>query len=205
MLLLAMILPWVVHVAEGDLIAAVGEGKGDSLLESDYRYSTVDDNRDDHEDSTSDQRFVPSLIDDDNRWGREITGVDQAPLMLTNSNFERILTGIDVTTTEGNCAVDGNCFSNLNHGNSEDCTWVVEGISGTLEFSQFNVESHSSCNFDYLLISGTKYCGATAPTNLGVTAGDEIKWHSDGSVTTTGFNVCVTFSCTATCGAGSEW
>ena len=141
--------------------------------------------------------------------GREVPDSERLfPLTTTDRKLDgRMLSGMGMTVSEGNCAVDGFCFSNLNYGPNEDCTWVVgEGVTdGTLEFSQFNVESHSGCIYDYLLISGTKYCGTTAPTNLVVTAGDEIKWHSDESEQRTGFNVCVTFSCTSTCGAGSGW
>ena len=113
-----------------------------------------------------------------------------------------------LTTSAGNCAVDGDCFSNLNYGPDEDCIWKVEeGFSGTLDFSHFDVEYYEACGYDHLDIGGNKYCGTTAPTNLVVAPGDEFKWHSDGNTQKSGFNACVTFtlSCTATCGAGSGW
>ena len=171
---------------------------------SHYDYSSADDNGGGRKGVTSARHWN----DEYNPHGREVPDSEWLfPLMITDRKLDgRMLSGMGMTRSEGNCAVDGFCFSNLNYGRDEDCTWVVgEGVTdGTLEFSQFDVESHSSCDYDYLLISGTKYCGTTAPTNLVVTAGDEIKWHSDGSEQRTGFNVCVRY-CTATCGAGSGW
>ena len=158
--------------------------------------------------SSSRKHLFSHWFDEYDLRGREDPDSERLfPLTTTDRKLDgRMLSGMGMTVSEGNCAVDGFCFSNLNYGPNEDCTWVVGAAvtDGTLEFSQFDVESHSSCIFDYLLISGTRYCGTTAPTNLVVTAGDEIKWHSNYNGQRTGFNVCVHY-CTATCGAGSGW
>ena len=107
---------------------------------------------------------------------------------------------------EGRCAVGGNCFMNYeageNYGDDEDCTFRLDGIEGPLVFEQFDIESHSSCNYDYLTIAGTKYCGDTAPTGLLGAAESEITWHTDGSGDRAGFKVCVAY-CPSNCAAGS--
>jgi len=192
----------------GDKSSSIFGDNYDPPAMSEYgRSSANNGNGGDRKGATSAGYLFSSWNDEYNPQGPEVPDSERLfPLTITDRKLDgRMLSGMGMTVSEGNCAVDGDCFSNLNYGPNEDCTWVVEGISGTLEFSQFDVELTSSCDWDYLLISGTKYCGTTAPTNLVVTAGDEIKWHSNLFGQQTGFNVCVTFSCTATCGAGSGW
>ena len=197
----------------GDKSSQIFGDNYDPPAMSEYgRSSANNGNGGDRKGATSAGYLFSSWNDEYNPQGPEVPDSERLfPLTITDRKLDgRMLSGMGMTRWEGNCAVDGDCFSNLNYGRYEDCTWVVGAAvtDGTLEFSQFNVESHSGCDYDYLLISGTKYCGTTAPTNLVVTAGDEIKWHSDESEQRTGFNVCVTsvtFSCTSTCGAGSGW
>jgi len=114
--------------------------------------------------------------------------------------------GMVLVAGEGRCAVEGNCIANYeageNYEDDEDCTFRLDGIEGPLVFEQFDIESHSSCNYDYLTIAGSKYCGETAPTGLLGGAESEITWHTDGSGDRTGFKVCVAY-CPSNCSAGS--
>jgi len=103
--------------------------------------------------------------------------------------------------------VEGNCFSNYElgeeYGNNEDCTFRLDGISGSLVFEQFDTDGlPGNCVWDFLTIAGTKYCEDTAPTGLLGGAGSEISWHSDSGTTRAGFKVCVAY-CPSNCAAGS--
>ena len=85
----------------------------------------------------------------------------------------------------GKCAVDGNCFSSLDYGNYESCTFTIIG-GGMLNVVSFNTEN----NYDKLTVGGTQYDGTTGPQGVVVSAGEEISWSSDVSSTRSGFEIC---------------
>jgi hypothetical protein len=86
----------------------------------------------------------------------------------------------------GQCAVNGNCFSSLNYGNDESCTFTMGG-SGTLTVISFNTE----IVFDMLTVGGIQYDGTTGPQGVAISAGEEISWYSDEIETRAGFEICV--------------
>ena len=82
-----------------------------------------------------------------------------------------------------------------NYGNNYDCAYNLTPGSGVTSFrvqcAAFSLESHSSCAYDWLSVAGAKYCGTAAPavTKVGAL---ELAFHSDYSVTSTGFQCTVT-------------
>ncbi|KAF0287243.1 Cubilin [Amphibalanus amphitrite] len=82
-----------------------------------------------------------------------------------------------------------------NYGNNVDCAYnLAPGADVTsfkVECSAFNLESHSSCNYDWLMVGGAKYCGTTGPSVTKVGA-LELSFHSDYSVTSTGYQCTIT-------------
>ena len=103
------------------------------------------------------------------------------------------------TLTEGTYTISSPNYPS-NYDNNYDCTYSLTPGSGVAVFrvqcSAFNLESQSSCRYDYLQVGGEKFCGTTGPsaTRVGPT---DITFHSDYSVTRTGFQ------CTITAQAGS--
>ena len=76
--------------------------------------------------------------------------------------------------------------------------WLtVKGDSNqtvTITCDPFRMESHSSCNYDFLSINDVKYCGTNAPPTTTVTE-LRIIIKTDYSVTSTGFYCLVTVGC----------
>ncbi|XP_071156308.1 cubilin-like isoform X2 [Mytilus edulis] len=85
-----------------------------------------------------------------------------------------------------------------------NCAWEIRGAVGKilmLTFTQFNIEQHSNCNFDYLQIHDGptasqhrigKYCGTTLPNGgtINTTTHEAYLWfHSDDSIARDGFTV----------------
>ena len=103
--------------------------------------------------------------------------------------------------TVGNCTgakvnAAGTCFESDNrpgkYANNKKCTVEVQDAPGMLSAEgTFNIENHSTCRYDGLIVKGKKYCGSNRPTDVPVQPGDTIKFYTDGSVTRTGFKVCV--------------
>ncbi|GMI53820.1 hypothetical protein ScalyP_jg9407, partial [Parmales sp. scaly parma] len=64
----------------------------------------------------------------------------------------------------GQCAVDGNCFSSLNYDSFEVCKFRADGISGILVFSESEFETETDVandcghGWDFLTMGGTRYC-----------------------------------------------
>ena len=133
-------------------------------------------------------------------------GAEQGRRQLTGMVLVAATTGDPPSSGGNRCAVEGNCLSNYEegstYGNGEDCTFRLDGISGPLVFEQFDIENDSSCNYDFLTIAGTKYCGSTAPTGLSGGEGSDISWQTDGNTNRAGFKVCVAY-CPSNCAAGS--
>ena len=86
-----------------------------------------------------------------------------------------------------------------NYPSNANCVWritVPPGYRVQLSFSAFNLESHSSCNYDYVELRNgfsssspliAKYCGTSAPTRTANGRSIYVKFRSDGSFTRTGF------------------
>ncbi|GMI42721.1 hypothetical protein TrCOL_g6320 [Triparma columacea] len=91
----------------------------------------------------------------------------------------------------GQCTVNGNCFSSLNYGDDERCTFTM-GNGGVLNVVSFNIYSR----YDYLTVDGVQYW-ENGPQGVSVSAGQDITWYSSGSYTDTGFEICVGDPCVA--------
>ncbi|XP_060074620.1 mucin-2-like [Ylistrum balloti] len=86
-----------------------------------------------------------------------------------------------------------------------DCRWNITTTSHAklkLTFSEFNLEYHKSCSWDYILIyNGTcgngedikRYCGTTVPNNIvSNTAETCVEFHSDQYIVKPGFHLLIT-------------
>ena len=93
-----------------------------------------------------------------------------------------------------------------NYPNNQDCTSIVTFPQGQriyVEFNAFNIESHSRCVYDWLEIYdgdstsanllSSRMCGDQIPSPL-TSSGNTlfIKFHTDGSVQRSGFQLTVT-------------
>lgn len=93
------------------------------------------------------------------------------------------------------CGASGRCFSspnypNSNYDSSQSCT-ITPAQSGPLECTTFYTES----GYDRIeMIDGTRYSGhhlSDCPDGVKVTAGIPFTWRTDGSVTHSGFEICM--------------
>lgn len=58
-----------------------------------------------------------------------------------------------------------------------------------LTFESFDLEPHSSCGYDYVLVSKKKYCGSTKPGPITSSSNKmTVTFHSDSSVNHRGFS-----------------
>ena len=68
---------------------------------------------------------------------------------------------------------------------------MSDGNRLNVTFTNFNIESHSSCSFDYVEISygrfRQKYCGDTIPGPFISCSNITVKFRTDGSVTLSGY------------------
>ncbi|XP_066304568.1 enteropeptidase-like [Branchiostoma lanceolatum] len=106
-----------------------------------------------------------------------------------------------LTDCGGAYTQDSGVIELLNYGNNQDCRWtitVTEGKFVHLEFTQFDIEEDSSCDYDYVVIydgpdvTGTQLfvgCGASIPGAITASANTmTVRFISDSSVTETGFS-----------------
>lgn len=116
-------------------------------------------------------------------------------------NVEYTMQSTTVTTCEGIFYDSGSASGN--YGDDEDFTMTFlpanSGNKIEAEFTSFNVEDESSCDYDWLKIyDGTstsstligKYCGTSGPGTITATNADgalTFQFHSDGSVTELGW------------------
>ena len=92
---------------------------------------------------------------------------------------------------------------------SKTCYWNINAPSGKrieLRFVDFNLESSSSCQYDYLEIYdgatssasklGSKLCGSSRPDNM-FSSGNRLylKWRSDDSEHKSGFKITFNSKC----------
>merc|ERR1712072_598972 len=81
-----------------------------------------------------------------------------------------------------------------NYGTHEDCAFTFSGV-GDLTVRSFGLESHPTCDWDYLKIGAHKYCGigsqaTVPPTTIAVEGTTAFTFKSDYSVTRHGFQIC---------------
>ena len=90
-----------------------------------------------------------------------------------------------------------------NYENRKDCQVTIrfaEGQRVAIQFEAFDIESHSSCSWDYLKVRdgdnansnliGSKLCGSSNPGVIESTGNSmTLQFHTDGSVTKTGFKI----------------
>ena len=69
---------------------------------------------------------------------------------------------------------------------------ITAKVDVTLDVSSFDVkDTHSSCGFDWLEVSGLKYCAVTSPVGVSVTAGSTMTWLSSFTAANKpGFEIC---------------
>ena len=115
--------------------------------------------------------------------------------------FYLILKYVLVSVFEGPCEL-----SNLNidsgmiieyrsqvpYGNNQDCS--INFVCPTDQFvvvdvKLFNIEPHSSCDYDYLSIDGEKTCGLANPVISTYNKEIEISFHSDFETRKDGFKL----------------
>ncbi|KAL3930332.1 MAG: hypothetical protein SGPRY_001582 [Prymnesium sp.] len=110
------------------------------------------------------------------------------------------------------CVEDGRCAFDLGQGAARvSCLPVVRGsaLEDLLEawddeahlcelvssetdgpqLNAFNVESHSSCEYDALTVNAIQYCGAIGPAGVVVTDGN-VTWLSNDVITASGWEIC---------------
>lgn len=91
------------------------------------------------------------------------------------------------------CSASGRCFYSPNHPsnyhNHEDCT-ITPVQSGPLVCVAWETES----SYDRIEIDGTRYSGrsmSSCPDGIEVQAGVSFSWQTDGTVTKSGFEICM--------------
>ncbi|XP_034025114.1 cubilin [Thalassophryne amazonica] len=106
-----------------------------------------------------------------------------------------------------------------NYAHNRQCIYLIRlpvGEVVSLNFTHMNMESHSSCSFDYVEVrdgrSETdpligKYCGSTLPAPIvSSTESLWVRFKSDSSVSRTGFRAVYTVACGGTLsGSGEFW
>ena len=90
-----------------------------------------------------------------------------------------------------------------NYNNNQDCVVTIrfaEGERVAIQFEAFNIESASTCGYDYLEVRdgdnensnliGSKLCGPNNPGPIESTGNAmRLKFHTDGSVVRSGFKI----------------
>jgi PKD repeat protein len=132
------------------------------------------------------------------------------------SNIDIVMENSTITTCSGAFYDTGGAAGNYNNG--EDITMIFLPGSAEAkikcEFTMFNVEDESSCDYDWLKIydgnntSATligKYCGTDSPGTILATNTEgaiTFQFHSDGSITKPGW--AATVSCTGITGINKD-
>eukprot|EP01052_Picozoa_sp_SAG31_P033851 SAG31_NODE_3880_length_3789_cov_8.522764_1_plen_662_part_00 len=111
----------------------------------------------------------------------------------------------------GPCIAHNNCVGRTSYGDDESCT-IVPTSSFTLgSCPEFDTESR----YDYVTIDGTQYDGNQCPSMVHVSPSSTIAWHSDGSASGAGWEICANvgnchygelprYSCVAPCANGGR-
>lgn len=98
-----------------------------------------------------------------------------------SSGGEFTVTSGPCTTTEG-----GSCVSRLHYGNNEQCEIRANGDAQISSCPSFDIEA----GFDFLNIAGTNYDGTNCPSGVLLHDGTSIRWMSDASDTSEGWEIC---------------
>lgn len=98
----------------------------------------------------------------------------------------RVLSGTSYCSVDSNgCVHDGN----NSYSNNEYCKFEFNG-DAIIYAQVWDIESHSTCAWDYMQVDGKKYCGSSGFSKL-VTGNTQFVWSTDSSVTRAGFKLCV--------------
>ena len=82
--------------------------------------------------------------------------------------------------------------SGMKYSNNMNCRLTISrNYSYLLRFHKFDLEDSGSCRFDYLQLGegGSKKCGNLIPSDFFVRRNIELIFHSDHSVTGSGFKI----------------
>lgn len=134
-------------------------------------------------------------------WFRSDNSTTHSGFSLTWNSIAPVCGGeIDATTSlYGTIASPG---SPGNYPPNRDCLWVIRSSPGKriqLNFFGLKLESHESCDYDYLAIHNgdtdehpllEKFCNSTQPAPLLAPQNEvTLHFHSDGDSTDTGFQI----------------
>ena len=95
------------------------------------------------------------------------------------------------------------------YSDNQDCV-IKQSAPFPLDVPSFDVEHlpsfYNPCLWDFLKVNGVKYCATEGPQGVTPAAGSELVWHTDSSVTRTGFKICVPRARHPdTSGGGDDW
>eukprot|EP00965_Chrysotila_dentata_P055019 1825489-Pleurochrysis_carterae.AAC.26 len=111
---------------------------------------------------------------------------DPSPTPTLESQFFVIQSGPCTISSNGNCVRSP--YYPKPYGENETCKIVVK-VPIVLDVIAFDVENHTSCEYDALRLNNQSYCGTAGP--VGVPAQGLITWQSDLSVNGQGWELCV--------------
>jgi hypothetical protein len=105
---------------------------------------------------------------------------------------------VPAIVVSGPCVLVGSCIRssgypaagplNYGYGSSESC--IVTNLPAVAaQVVAFDVEDHSSCNFDYITTNGARYCGTSGPVGV-VPADGRMTWTSDYYTQHAGWEIC---------------
>jgi len=122
----------------------------------------------------------------------EVIGL--APSTTGSSNWN-----VKSRSHEDTCHIEGNCISDSvsgDYASSQVCEFEYVG-NAEITRKSWGLEPHASCSFDWLTMGGTKYCGTATssnafPSSTTVSGTTNFKFETDGSVESSGFELCAT-------------
>jgi len=92
-------------------------------------------------------------------------------------------------SASGLCVYDDTGITPVDYATDIDCDFDFIG-NGVLHNTEFSLEPHATCDWDYLEVNGKKYCGTNLPSTVAVVGSTPFKFHSDYSVSDRGFQIC---------------
>ncbi|GMH74627.1 hypothetical protein TrLO_g1929 [Triparma laevis f. longispina] len=113
-------------------------------------------------------------------------------------------------SSQGTCYVRDNCFGNGSpdglYNINEACTFTFSDAAGftVSRFDVFNNVWEVGCNYGYLMVDSTEYCGTSGPADGLVTAGQQVTFTSvyvDGN---SGFEICTGDPCVASSSSSDD-
>ena len=106
-------------------------------------------------------------------------------------------TGPCVIAPHNNCVHSSTRFSDSatatsgGYENSEDCVIAYFEPNVPIFVNFFHVETHPTCDYDYMDVNGQRYCGSSGPHGIVPTVGTPVIWHSDGGSSAGGWEICI--------------